>query len=212
MDLFPSILIVSRDSNLIQQKIEDLSAQLNHIFNQNNPDIFVIDQNSGWGIDEVRKIKNFLSQKPFNHSNKLVYIFEAHNLNDQAQNTLLKTLEEPGLNNYLILTTNKPSSLLTTIISRCHTIKISGTQEKSKTALLKATKNLSKDLLTAETLAKNKEEVLPLLEEQLKLYQGELIKNPTKDTSKLIEKLIKSIHMIHSNVDPKSAIDYFFLN
>jgi DNA polymerase III delta prime subunit len=211
MDIFPSILIVSGDKDLIKQKIEEFTNQLGHQLTANNPDIFILDESSGWGIDEVRKIKGFLSQKPYSHSTKIILIFDSHNLNDQAQNALLKILEEPGENNHLILTTNKASGLLPTIVSRCHTVKISGLKTKSSVSLLKPSGNLNKDLLTSENLAKNKEDVLPLLEEQLKLYQSELIKNPSPEISKTIEKLMKSIRMINSNVDPKSALDYFFL-
>jgi DNA polymerase III delta prime subunit len=211
MDIFPSILIVSRDINLVTKKIEEIYGQLDQQLSTNNPDIFILDKDSGWGIDEVRKIKGFLSQKPYSHSNKVVLVFDCHNLNDQAQNALLKILEEPGANNHLILTTNKLSGLLPTIISRCQTIKLSGKPTKTSSSLLKPSGNLNKDLLTSENIAKNKEEVLPFLEEQLKLYQSELIKNPNPEVSKTIEKLMKSIQMINSNVDPKSALDYFFL-
>jgi replication-associated recombination protein RarA len=210
MDLFPSTLIISSDRSLIEQKITDILAEFEHKFTANNPDLFFIDETSGWGIEEVRKIKNFLAQKPFNHSSKFVLVFDSQELNHQAQNALLKTLEEPGPNNFLILTTNKPSSLLSTIISRCHRIKIKSTKKATST-LLKISGNLSKDLSASESLSKNKEEVLPLLEDQLKLYQSELLKDPNRQTQKTIEKIIKAIQMIRANVDPKSALDYFFL-
>ncbi|MEI8067754.1 MAG: AAA family ATPase [Candidatus Shapirobacteria bacterium] len=198
MKLFPSTLIISTKSELINQKIDEICQSLGHIFNENNPDLLKINFQTGFGIDVIRTLKKFLSQKAFSHQSKIIVIEEAHNLATEAQNALLKVLEEPGDNNYLIITTNKASSLLPTIISRCHTIKINSEKEISSAKFLTIDDELSK------------EEILPALEDQLKLYQAELIKNPDQKTVQTIEKIIKAIQMIKSNVDPKSALDYIF--
>lgn len=214
MNLFPSTLIIGKSKDFINQKIDQICATLNHQFNQNNPDIFLIDENSGWGIDQIRKINNFISQKPFCHQSKIVIILETQNLNNESQNALLKNLEEPGENNYIILTTNKTKSILPTIISRCQTIKLTGAIHKSSSTkkLIEITGNLNKDLALSEKLGKNKEEILPMLENELYLYQQELVQKPNLVTQKIIEKIIKAIQMINANVDPKSALDYIFLS
>jgi DNA polymerase III delta prime subunit len=212
MELFPSTLIISADPQKTQNKIKEIFSQLNQALTPNNPDCFVLNEDTGWGIDQVRSAKKFLAQKPFNHDNKIILIQESHNLNTEAQNALLKTLEEPGNNNFLILTTSKPSALLPTIISRCFTFKLNYRVETDpKTKILTKTGSVKKDLLVSEEFGKNKDDILPLLEEQLKLYQQKLIECPSKDIAKTTEKIIKSIQMIHANVDPKSALDYFFL-
>lgn len=212
MDNFPSVLIISKNKDILDKKICQICDELNHQFNQNNPDILLIDENSGWGIDQIRKISNFLSQKPFSHQSKIVVILETQNLNIEAQNALLKNLEEPGDNNYLILSTNKIKSILPTIISRCKTIKIKENSiEVSKKSSIEITGNLNKDLVLSEKLGKNKEDILPLLENELYYYKQELVKNPNQKTRYLIEKIIKAIQMINANVDAKSALDYVFL-
>ena len=125
---------------------------------------------------------------------------------------MLKNLEEPGDNNYLILSTNKIKSILPTIISRCKTIKIKENSiEVSKKSSIEITGNLNKDLVLSEKLGKNKEDILPLLENELYYYKQELVKNPNQKTRYLIEKIIKAIQMINANVDAKSALDYVFL-
>jgi len=212
MNLFPSTLIIAKNKNIIDAKIGQFCADLNQNFDQNNPDILLIDQKSGWGIDQIRKINNFLSQKPFSHQSKTIIIIDAQNLNIEAQNALLKILEEPGKDNYIILTTNRIKSILPTIISRCQTIKL--VQKNHDTTLKKEieiTDNLIKNLALSDKLGKNKEDILPLLENQLYFYQQELIKNPNQKTSNLIEKIIKAIQMINANVDPRNALDYIFL-
>ena len=212
MNKFPSTIIVGQNEKLINDQINQFCLDLNHNFDQNNPDIFVINQDTGWGIDQVRKIKNWLSQKPFSHQSKIVIILDSQNLNTEAQNAILKNLEEPGDNNYFILTVNKISSLLKTVVSRCQTTKIVGTRHAlSQTNKIIITGNLQKDLSLSETLGKNKEDILPLLQSQLVFFQQSLIENPNKQTIVLIEKIIKAINMINANVDPKSALDYTFL-
>ncbi|MFA6185264.1 MAG: AAA family ATPase [Candidatus Shapirobacteria bacterium] len=211
MNLFPSTLIISKKNETIDSKIDQLCSDLGHKINQNNPDILLINQISGWGIDQIRKINNFLYQKPFSHQSKIIIILEAQNLNTESQNALLKILEEPGKENYIILATNKIKSILPTIISRCQTIKLISFSKKDISQKIKITGNLQKDLTLSETLGKNKEDILPLLENQLYFYQQELIKNPSQKNAYPIEKIIKAIQMINANVDPRNALDYVFI-
>ena len=212
MDIFPSTLIIAKNKDTINKKICQLCSDLDHQFNQNNPDILLIDENSGWGIDQIRKINNFLSQKPFSHQNKIVIILETQNLNIESQNALLKNLEEPGKNNFLILSANKIKSILPTIISRCKTIKISEKPKDENKKNIEITSNLNKDLTLSEKLGQDKESILHLLENELYFYQQDLIKNPNQKTILLIEKIIKAIQMINANVDPRSALDYIFIS
>ena len=59
--------------------------------------------------------------KPYHGHAKVFIIDEAELLGNEAQNLLLKTLEEPPPNTYFILVTTRPDSLLPTIRSRCQT-------------------------------------------------------------------------------------------
>jgi len=211
MDIFPSTLIIAKTKDSVDKKICQLCSFLDHQFNQNNPDILLINQDSGWGIDQIRKINNFLSQKPFSHQSKIVVIKETQNLNTESQNALLKNLEEPGKNNYLVLSTNKIKSILPTILSRCQIVKISEKSKFENNTQIIITGNLSKDLVLSEKLGKDKEGILPLLEKELCYYQQSLIKNPDQKTRILIEKIIRAIQMINANVDPKNALDFIFL-
>jgi DNA polymerase-3 subunit delta' len=213
MNIFPSTLITSSNLEQINQKIDQICNFLNNQIDPNNPDIFIIDQQTGWTIELIRQIKNFISKKPFNHTNKIIIIYDAHQLNIESQNALLKTLEDPGENNYLIITTPKPAKLLPTIISRCQTIKIKNVSLQCQTKdCLIFSKNIKKDLVLSETLSKDKTQVLPLLENQLQIYHSLLKSNPSVQNSKTIQKILKAIKMIESNVDPKSALDFLFLS
>ncbi len=212
-NLFPSTLFISSDTDQINIQINHICQQLKNNINPNNPDIFIINQDSGWTIDLTRQIKNFLSQKPFNHQNKIVIIYQAENLNIESQNALLKTIEDPGPNNYIIITTAKPSKLLPTIISRCQSVKLKNIHKiNSQLTPLTISHQIKKDLFLSDTLSKDRSSVLPHLKEQLKIYQRTLKQHPTTTNSHLIQKIMTSIKMIESNVDPKSALDYLFLS
>jgi len=211
MNIFPSTLIISSDQSAIDCLINQICTQINNQISTNNPDIFILNQDTGWTIESIRQIKHFISQKPFNHSNKIIIIYQADNLNSESQNAILKTLEEPGNDNYLILTTSKPSKLLPTIISRCQTIKLKNSPKIISENCFLITHQIKKDLLTSETISKDKNQVLPFLENQLKIYQNLLIKNPSSDNSHTIQRILKTIAMIEANVDPKSALDFLFL-
>ncbi len=74
-------------------------------------------------ISQIRELARRLSLKNFSAPLKAVIIDKADLMNPQAQNCLLKTLEEPRGKTILILVTCRPRTLLPTIISRCQTIK-----------------------------------------------------------------------------------------
>lgn len=207
MSIFPSTLIIASSPKTAYQKVLDFFQELGHQ-QLNNPDLFTLDD---YTIASVRSLKNFLSQKPFNHDSKIIFIPEAENLNPESQNALLKTLEEPGENNYLILTTINITKLLPTIVSRCHKIKLNSDHFKNNSKVWPITGQLKKDLDFAATITSDKTEIKSLLQAQLEVYQQQLITSPTPTTAKIIKNLIASIDLINNNVDPKSALDYFFL-
>lgn len=77
-------------------------------------------------IAEVRDFKNWLALKPFEAKVK-VFIFNlAERLTNEAQNALLKSLEEPPEGNVIILLVNNARNLFDTIVSRSTEIRVSG--------------------------------------------------------------------------------------
>lgn len=83
------------------------------------------EEKSEIGIDSIRKLGEFMSLTPHECEYKFVIIDEADDLNRNASNALLKILEEPTANSFLILISHKPLSLLATIRSRARMIKFS---------------------------------------------------------------------------------------
>jgi DNA polymerase-3 subunit delta' len=70
--------------------------------------------------DLVREI----DARPFEASARAVVIDDAHTMTEQAQNALLKSLEEPPPTSHVFLVTPSPQTLLPTIRSRCQTLRL----------------------------------------------------------------------------------------
>lgn len=85
-----------------------------------HPDLLRIRPEKGIiSIDAVRGVTRALSMAPLEAAVKIVHIEDAHAMRVQAQNALLKTLEEPPAYGLLVLTTPNARRLLPTIRSRC---------------------------------------------------------------------------------------------
>ena len=77
------------------------------------------DERASIKIDVVREVLERTSFRPFEGKRRFVLIREADTLEPQAQNSLLKSLEEPPPGTIFILTTAVPGALLPTVRSRC---------------------------------------------------------------------------------------------
>ena len=73
-------------------------------------------------VESIRTLSNTLALKPYSSPCSVAIIDNAHLMNKAAANALLKTLEEPNPQTYLILVAHLPHRLMETIISRCQTI------------------------------------------------------------------------------------------
>lgn len=92
-----------------------------------HPDLLIIEKQENKRdivVDQIRKIAGFSNQTSAISKDKFIVINAADDLNRAASNALLKILEEPHPNNFLILISHNPSKLLPTIKSRCQLIKI----------------------------------------------------------------------------------------
>ena len=72
----------------------------------------------------VRQIRRFVAAVPFEAPRRIAIVADAHRMNRQAANALLKTLEEPPPAALLILCTHQPHLLPATVRSRCARFRI----------------------------------------------------------------------------------------
>ena len=130
---------------LINKSTNSLDREL--IESNSHPDLFIVDKDKiilrhityrksqkkeDWDEElGERNVNNFLSMSSSISRNKVVILFNAETMNPQSQAAILKTLEEPSPNSYIIFTTNRPKSLFKTIYSRCQVINIPNLTESS---------------------------------------------------------------------------------
>jgi len=88
-------------------------------------------------VDKIRKIADFSNQTSAISTNKFILIDSACELNKSASNALLKILEEPRPNNFLILISHNLNRVLPTIRSRCLIVKIPDLSLRDFTEILR---------------------------------------------------------------------------
>ncbi len=89
---------------------------------RNQPDIIYLvhDKPNTISVDDIRtQINNDILLKPYSSKRKIYLIDEAEKMNIQAQNALLKTIEEPPSYAVILLITSNSDAFLPTILSRC---------------------------------------------------------------------------------------------
>ncbi len=89
----------------------------------NHPDFLLVQpENGAIKIDRIRELKKALSYPPYESKMRIVLLEDIHTMRSEAANSMLKILEEPPVNNLLILTAQSTKSILPTISSRCQVI------------------------------------------------------------------------------------------
>ena len=99
----------------------------------NHPDVIYVthEKPGSIGVDDVRaQLINDMAIKPYEGRYKIYMIDEAEKLTVQAQNALLKTIEEPPSYGIIIFITTNSDSFLPTILSRCVTLKLKPLYDK----------------------------------------------------------------------------------
>ena len=107
----------------------------------NQPDIIYVshEKPNTIGVDDIRtQINNDIDIKPYSSRYKVYIVDEAQKMNQQAQNALLKTIEEQPAYAIILLLTTNADSFLQTILSRCITLNLKAVKEdKIKEYLMK---------------------------------------------------------------------------
>lgn len=75
-------------------------------------------------IDQIRELKQFIETSSHSFGKRIILLDSAENLNNNAANALLKSLEEPPADVVFLLLSDRPKSVLPTISSRCRALKL----------------------------------------------------------------------------------------
>lgn len=91
----------------------------------NHPDVIYVthEKPGSIGVDDIReKLVDDVLIKPYGNPYKIYIVDEAEKMTPQAQNALLKTIEEPPEYAVILLLTSNSGAFLPTIVSRCVTL------------------------------------------------------------------------------------------
>lgn len=144
-----AVIFESRDSELARKAAVELAAAFlcesggkrpcgvcracRKVFDGIHPDVYNVETTGGkqaTGVGEIREMISDCYIKPNEGSGKVYFIFDK--MTAEAQNALLKILEEPPQNVQFVITTEKSTLLLKTVLSRSTLFKIGDAGERDK--------------------------------------------------------------------------------
>lgn len=105
----------------------DMCRACHQVDTGNHPDIKWVshEKPSSIGVEDIRvQVNNDIEIKPYSGKYKIYIIDEAEKMTQQAQNALLKTIEEPPAYGIIMLLTSSIDMMLPTIRSRCVTLNL----------------------------------------------------------------------------------------
>lgn len=115
------------------------------IIARSHPDLMVLERIGEDGkprkvipVDEARTLSEFFSKSPATAPHRVAIIDAADDLNVNAANAVLKTLEEPPARGVLLLVSHSPGRLLPTIRSRCRRLAFHPLEEAATAAFARA--------------------------------------------------------------------------
>lgn len=204
---FQSILI-SSSKNLEIVEINDFLRQ-NFLLPEDIKEINLMEilpLKTSIGIGQLEQISGWINRKSV--ETKFVLIRNAETLTVEAQNSLLKNLEEPPENTLFILITKNRERILETIVSRCISLFYLGSKEDKKEIIEIAEKIIQSNyidrLKNLDNLAKeytNREEIAEVVFTVIKAL-------PKDKTTPEQLKVLKNIYLgVKSSVNLKLCLD-----
>jgi DNA polymerase III delta prime subunit len=178
------------------------------------------------GIDQIKQLQKTLYLKPMNGTKKAIIISDAHLLTTEAQNALLKVLEEPPEHTLFLLLAENKETLLPTILSRCLIIEINvpgvvvGTDrtDYEQVIQLLSSITISDALKLAESLSKNKTDNLLWLAKMIFVLREKMIAEVHQSSGQLdrYKNLIVSMQKTYTllnttNVNTRFAMENLLL-
>lgn len=172
-----SILCTQKENNTYCNKCSSC-IQFN---SSNHADFKIIEpEGSSIKIEQIRQMQEKVQEKPIISKNKIYIINNADLLTIEAQNCLLKTLEEPPIHTIIMLIGSNENAFLSTIKSRCMIIHFQKINDEEIKEFLK-----------------NEYEITNISSNMIKTFQGSIKRaieqKDNKEQYEKIEKIIKSL-------------------
>lgn len=203
----------------IDQQVQSIDSILGNLsMPHNHPDLLWVepqDAESSLGVKDAKKVREHFHLKPYSAKGRVVVIWQSDRLTLDAQNSLLKTLEEAPTEALLILTAKSEQELLPTVISRCQIINVLSLGRLTNKDKLQKWSNTLDELMASTTTQKfqiiEKTEDKDEMFEALIVYVHEKLRADSKwlEFSKL---LIKAKEYKEANGNIRAILEYLMLD
>ncbi|WP_257351278.1 DNA polymerase III subunit delta' [Pseudalkalibacillus decolorationis] len=151
----------------------------------NHPDVHLIEPDGqSIKIEQIRKLQKEFSYLGLESKAKAYILEHADRMTNQAANSLLKFLEEPGQKTIALLLTENPQQLLDTIISRCQVLTFAPQSQGQLIDTLIKDEHPEHLVRIASALTNDQKEAVELL-------QDEWFVQARKNVLNLMEELVK---------------------
>lgn len=215
-----SFLLVGRDPKTLAEKLTEVVKNYGQKNDPNNPDLIIVQtQENSLKVEDARNLIASLSSRPLRSKVKIAAILQAEKLTTEAQNALLKTLEEPPEATVIILCATNSSTLLPTVISRCQIIYCEKTApeqigKEQGSALEKILEYIEKENIKegfawAEKAAKDRQEAKTLLQKMQILAHQKLLAG--KFSAEKLKRIILSQKYLEANTNTRLTLENLFL-
>lgn len=162
------------------------------------------------GIKDIHEFASKVLLSPQFGPVRLGIIKEAQALTPQAQNALLKLLEEPPTRTKIILFSSSDAAILQTIRSRCRVYYGVKTTELTGSKAFKG--DILSQFMAAETLAKEEDLEAVLLNELTQAYTDWQKRGYTAAEAKRLEKLLELYNNVSSNTNKRLLLEQFVVD
>lgn len=209
-------IISSKDLKAGREKAEEIITLENVDRFERTEEVFEKDL----GIEDIRNIKKKIFLKPLRGARKSNVLILKKGATIQAQNAMLKLLEEPPPSSIIILVAGSYRIFLPTILSRVKVIEIKD-QRKIKNdgiAQILVINGAGDGLYLAEVVSKDKAQAIIWLENCILSAREEMLKNiEDPAVAKKYQKLISALELAYSdlkntNVNTRLTLENLFLN
>src|SRR3989344_3921323 len=207
-------ILISNSPDQIKEEIE--KAVLLHLggTTRNHPDVLYFTADSKLGVGEAKEIREFFSIKPYSAKGRAVVLEDAGNLTPEAQNALLKTLEEPPEEAILLLGAAATDNFLPTILSRCEIITLKSDTDTPQNRYTDIQNLLDSDIAERfeyiEKLKdqKKKEELLYAL---TGYFHQTLRSHTSSGNTDFLNELLRAEEQAKANVNLRGILEYLML-
>ena len=188
----------------------------------NNPSFrFINPEGESVKIDDIRKFKQELSFSSYDSKKRYFIFFNADSTTLQAQNALLKSIEEPPINTQIVLLTSTLDKLIPTIISRCQVVSLKETetqknQSEVEEAYQKILNSKHYELIELAGTYKERKDALIFLNSLLNYLNSQLHNENSKQNkiklAKHLKILLEAIDLLNKNINIKLALENCFFD